>query len=199
MLKKALLAGLVAAQTSIEDIKDGDVCFGYDTCNSGCCLRNTQPANDYFYPNKVDPPTQYTAADIAAIEKEQSDLKTKGTKTEKDGVTLYTSADGTTYKDVPEWRLTYKPQFSVDVTDETKSVINYLSVVCQSNVTMCEGVPDPFDLSNIGDLDDALAAATAVGGALVAVFILAPLIFVTCVCVCCCKCNKVLCFAEEEQ
>ena len=198
MLKKALLAGLVAAQTSIEDIKDGDVCFGYDTCNSGCCLRNTQPANDYFYPNKVDPPTQYTAADIAAIEKEQSDLKTKGTKTEKDGVTLYTSADGTTYKDVPEWRLTYKPQFSVDVTDETKSVINYLSVVCQSNVTMCEGVPDPFDLSNIGDLDDALAAATAVGGALVAVFILAPLIFVTCVCVCCCKCNKVLCFAEEE-
>ena len=198
MLIKALFVGLAASQSSI-DIKDGDVCFGYDTCNSGCCLRNIEPAFDYFYPNKVDPPTQYTAAEIAAIEEKQSNLLTTGTKTVKDGVTYYTSADGTTYKDVPAYWLTYKPQFSVDVTDKSKSVINYLSVVCQSNVTMCEGVPDPFDLSNIGDLDDAMAAATAVGGALIAVFILAPLIFIICVCVCCCKCNKVLCFAEEEK
>jgi len=55
MLLKALLGGLVAAQLT-SDIEDGDPCFGYDTCKSGCCLRNIEPAFDYFYPDVYDPP-----------------------------------------------------------------------------------------------------------------------------------------------
>ena len=89
-----------------------------------------EPFNDYFYPNKVDPPKQYTAAEITAIETEQSNLFITGTSTDKDGIKHYTSADGTTYVDVPEYVIDYKPQFSVDITDESKSVLNYLSVVC---------------------------------------------------------------------
>ena len=202
MLKRSLLAGVIAAQ-SLDDSKDGDVCFGYDTCNSGCCLRNILPELDYFYPNKGDL-TTYTDADITAIEEKQSNLLATGTKTEKDGITYYTSADGTTYKDVAEHWLTYKPQFSDDIPDryeentEIKKYLNYQTVVCQSNVTMCEGVADPFDLSNIESFDDALAAANAIGGALITVIVLVPLIFF-CLCVCFCKSTKVLCFKEEEQ
>ena len=114
MLKRSLLAGVIAAQ-SLDDSKDGDVCFGYDTCNSGCCLRNIAPEFEYFYPDKGD--FTYTDADIKAIEGKQSTLLTTGTKTEKDGVTYYTSADVTTYKDVAEHWLTYKPQFSDDIPD----------------------------------------------------------------------------------
>jgi hypothetical protein len=55
MLLKALLGGLAAAQLT-SDIEDGDPCFGYDTCKSGCCLRNIEPAFDYFYPDVYDPP-----------------------------------------------------------------------------------------------------------------------------------------------
>ena len=196
MLKKALLTSLVAAQ--FEDIEDGEPCFGYDTCQSGCCLRNIEPAFDYFYPDVYDPPKQYTDAEITAVEAEQSNLFITGTSTDKDGIKHFTSADGTTYVDVPEYWLNYKPQFSKDVTDDTKKVVNYLSVVCQSNVTMCEGVADPYDFSNIGDLDDALAAATAIGGAVVAVAVILPLMFCIIVAVCCCKFNKLMCFKEQE-
>ena len=114
-------------------------------------------------------------------------LKTTGVPTIKDGVTYYTSVDGSTYVDVPAYWLDYTPQFSKDLTDDTKEVINYLSTVCQSNVTMCEGVNDPYDLSNIGDLDDALAAASAIGGAVIAIVVLLPMCCCIVIGVCCCK------------
>ena len=96
------------------------------------------------------------------------------------------------------WWLDYTPEFSKDVTDENLKVINYLSVVCQSNVTMCEGVKDPFDLSDIESLDDALAAAAAIGAAAVAAAVIIPLVFICCACILFCKCKKLMCFKEEE-
>ena len=99
---------------------------------------------------------------------------------------------------MPAYWLDYTPQFSKDLTDDTKQVVNYISTVCQSNVTMCEGVDDPYDLSNIKDLDDALAAATAIGGAVIAVVVILPLMCCLCVGIFCCKKNKMLCFKEQE-
>ena len=63
---------------------------------------------------------------------------------------------------------------------------------------MCEGVDDPYDLSNIKDLDDALAAANAIGGAVIAVIVIIPLICCLCVGIFCCKKNNMLCFKEKE-
>ena len=68
--------------------------------------------------------------------------------------------------------------------------------VCQSNTTMCDGNNDyNWDDAN---LDDAANAVLAAGAALLAVYILLPVIFFICICVCCCKCNKMCCFAEPE-
>jgi hypothetical protein len=204
MFKKTLVFGLAAAQYT-SDIETGNVCFGYDTCLSGCCLRNILPAFDYFYPNEAF--KKYTQEDIDAIAQDMKTLKTTGIKSEKDGVTHYTSVDGTTYVDVPSYWLEYTPAFfeTLDTrgTEQRYDTpqdyeINYGSIVCQSNVTMCEGVPDPTDLSNIGDFDDALAAANAIGVGLIAFFIIFPTIFVCIICVCLCKCNKLLCFRDKE-
>jgi len=63
MFKKALLVGLAGAQLT-SDIEAGELCFGYDTCKSECCLRNIVPAFDYFYPDVYDPLKQYTEAEI---------------------------------------------------------------------------------------------------------------------------------------
>ena len=131
-------------------------------------------------------------------------LKTTGIPSVKDGVTHYSSVDGT-YVDVPSYWLEYTPAFFKTLDTRTTDVdapqdyeINYGSIVCQSNVTMCEGVPDPTDLSNIEDFDDALAAVTAIGAGLIAFFIIFPLIFCIIISVCLCKCNKLLCFRDKE-
>ena len=56
MLKQVLLASSMAAALEFEN---GDPCLGYDTCKSGCCLRNILPElgpDSWFYPDKYDPP-----------------------------------------------------------------------------------------------------------------------------------------------
>ena len=201
MFKKTLVVGLAAAQYT-SDIEAGNVCFGYDTCLSGCCLRNILPAFDYFYPN--EPLKKYTQEDIDAIAKDMLTLKTTGIPSVKDGVTHYSSVDGT-YVDVPSYWLEYTPEFFESIDTRTTDPdapqdyeINYGSIVCQSNVTMCEGVPDPTDLSNIESFDDALAAANAIGAGLIAIIIIFPLIFCIIISVCLCKCNKLLCFRDKD-
>ena len=115
----------------------------------------------------------------------------------KDGITYYTSADGSTHVDVPEYVLTYTPQVTVNMFDETIHSFLYDGVMCQSNTTMCEGVPDPFDV-NWDDLDDAFATAAAVGMSLILAAVLIPLIIIICCCVCVCYCQKVCCFKPRE-
>ena len=107
MLSKVLLISVVCAQDSLfEDIDNGQVCFGYDSCNSGCCLQNIN-LKSTFYPDDIT--KTYNDAEITAIAAEIETLKTTGTTTVKDGITHYTSVDGTTHVDVPEYVLSYTP------------------------------------------------------------------------------------------
>ena len=147
-----------------------------------------------WYPNDIS--KEYTEAEKAAAIALVDAIKTTGTTTDKDGITHYTSADGT-YVDVPEYWLNYQPQFSKLLRDDTMYDINYFGYVCQSNTTMCEGVADPWDF-NFDDLDGALAAAAGIGMALVAFLVIFPIIVVVCICVCCCYCNKCMCFKPKE-
>lgn len=60
MFSKALLIGLASAQNTAA----GDICFGYSSCSSGCCLKNMD-IDSPFYPN--DYSREWSDGEVSAV------------------------------------------------------------------------------------------------------------------------------------
>ena len=174
----------------------GESCFLTSDCVSKCCASNVI-IEGY---TRFKAGEKYTLAEKTKIEKDASDILTKGTYgTDKAG------AETVTYGGVeyPSAAVKNSPQLTYDKVLNnyylSTSIFSLSNDICQNKTSaLCETITFDFDI-NFGELDDAAAAAvTSAYLFLIFVFIVAPimcfLITLTCFCYFCGCC----CFAAKK-
>lgn len=200
-----MMATCLVNVVSSEGLEEGYPCVLDSMCDSTCCSMNIKIDTTPFFTDgqdlfKVNTPSyKFDSEEKDDIETKENSIKSVGTKKVIDGVDTYTYSPQKV-KDAPEWALKYVPAFSEELDGSNTFTINYVTSVCQSNVTMCDGSNDfNWDDADAEALANAAAGAVAAGASLLLLFILAPIIACICICICCCYCQKSCCFAKSED